>query len=89
MSEEDIKQFKLNVDPERHVDCTLESTGIYVRALSPKGRHMNVDIIRLDEESLRKWLKSHGGDNTYAEDVVCILLGHYIHKDKELDNDKD
>jgi hypothetical protein len=30
----------------------------------------------LDKESLLLWLRSRGGKNTYAEDVVGILLDH-------------
>lgn len=50
-------------------------TGIYVRAKTPTGWD-SVDIAILDKESLRVWLRSRGGDNPWAEDVVGILLGH-------------
>jgi len=52
------------------------ATGIYVRALSPEGKWMSVDIALLDKESLLSWLRSRGGNNPWAENVVGILLGH-------------
>jgi hypothetical protein len=66
--------MELTADPERgHLH---ESTGIYVRAKSDDGKWMNADIAELDKPSLLHWLKSRGGDNPWAEDVVGILLGH-------------
>jgi hypothetical protein len=51
-------------------------TGIYVRAMRPDGGYESVDLAYLDAPSLLGWLKSKGGDNPLAEDVVGILLGH-------------
>ena len=51
------------------------STGIFVRALN-NGHWESVDIAHLTKESLLSWLKSRGGDNPYAENVVGVLLGH-------------
>lgn len=56
-------------------------TGIFVRAQHEDGRWENVDIAALDKQSLLAWLKSRGGDNKWAEDVVGILLGHgHLHE---------
>jgi hypothetical protein len=51
-------------------------TGIYVRARRPDGGWESVDLAYLDGPSLLWWLRSQGGDNRLAEDVVGILLGH-------------
>lgn len=51
-------------------------TGIFVRARSEGGRWESVDISLLDAPSLREWLRSRGGENSWAESVVAILLGH-------------
>lgn len=53
-----------------------EATGIYVRAKSADERWVNADIAELDGQSLLAWLRSRGGDNRWAEDVVGLLLGH-------------
>jgi len=70
--------MELIVDPTRvsdHGQTHGISTGIYVRArLGDKwGSH---DIIELSLDSLRVWLRSRGGENEWAENVVCMLLGH-------------
>ena len=51
-------------------------TGIFVRAQVPGGKWDSVDIAQLDAESLLEWLRSRDGDNSLAENVVGILLGH-------------
>jgi hypothetical protein len=67
--------MKLKVDPSR--DQIDMHTDIYVRAWSESDdKWVNADIVHLDKESLLHWLKSRGGDNPWAEDVVGILLGH-------------
>lgn len=63
----------LIVDPARR--GVEEPTGILVRARHDD-RWVNADIAELDETSLTRWLKSRGGDNPWAEQVVRILLGH-------------
>lgn len=77
--------MKLKTDPEREQSFRSDgpSTGIYVRAWSDSDdKWVNADIARLDKESLLYWLKSRGGDNPWAEDVVGILLGHgHLHID--------
>lgn len=69
--------MELRIDPRRALSDSDESlTGIYVRAVDQKGKWRSADICELDKESLLSWLRSRGGDNPYAEDVVGILLGH-------------
>lgn len=63
----------LNVDNDRAA-CYRE-IGIPVRALDD-GKWVTTDIAHLDRESLLSWLRSRGGDNPWAENVVLILLGH-------------
>ncbi len=62
----------LRIDPSR---IGLTETGIYVRA-QHDGKWGSHDIAHLDLDSLRRWLRSRGGENTWAESVVEILLGH-------------
>lgn len=73
------------MDEDRgYLDLKVEDTerekivpsGIYVRALDNNGRWEAVDICRLDAASLLLWLRSRGGYNPWAENVVGILLGH-------------
>lgn len=72
----------LRIDPAREDrplwdwGPSLPDTGIYVRALNSAGRMESADIARLDRESLKRWLRSRGGQNEWAEAVVLILLGH-------------
>jgi hypothetical protein len=66
--------MELRVDPNRS-EKLADSTGIYVRAIY-LGKWGSYDIAQLDKESLLEWLRSRGGDNPWAEDVVGILLGH-------------
>jgi hypothetical protein len=70
------KPLELTVDPKRALAEDERATGIFVRARDPNGRIRNADIVELDRASLLVWLRSRGGDNPWAEDVVGILLGH-------------
>ena len=64
---------RFRVDPHR---SQFPETGIYVRAKDMADLvWVNADIAHLDRESLRRWLRSHGGDNPLAENTVLILLG--------------
>ena len=63
---------KLQADPKR---AYHRDTGIYVRA-ELDGKFDNFDIADLTAESLLKWLRSRGGDNSWAENTVGMLLGH-------------
>jgi len=65
----------LKIDPERN-GGKFETTGIYCRALNNLGFWVAADIMQLDKESLLEFLRSHGGKNEWAEDVVALMLGH-------------
>ena len=65
----------LKFDPNR-TEEKFECTGIYVRAININGNWDNADIGQLDKKSLLEFLRSRGGQNEWAEDVVGILLGH-------------
>jgi hypothetical protein len=64
--------------PDRGTDNGPASTGVFVRAQHPAGsqRWESVDIADLDADSLHQWLRSRGGENSWAESVVAIMLGH-------------
>lgn len=66
------------VDPSRLRDIgDIAGTGIYVRAYDEQHRKwMSVDISTLTFESLRRWLRSRGGQNPWAENTVGIILGY-------------
>lgn len=51
------------------------NTGIPIRAAGPE-RIGTYDIGELDRYSLHCWLRSRGGENLWAENVVLILLEH-------------
>lgn len=72
----------LRIDPARK--GKFETTGIYVRALDGTV-WVSADIADLDRESLIVWLRSRGGDNTWAENVVAMLLGHAVKCDDQGD----
>jgi hypothetical protein len=63
----------LRIDPAR---THLPATGICVRALGAGVKYDSVDIAHLDKTSLWQWLRSRGGENMWAENVVALLLGH-------------
>jgi hypothetical protein len=73
----------MNVDPKRW-QMVIDNpairdgyeTGIVVRAKLKNGKIDAVDIAFLDKDSLLKWLRSRGGQNEFAEEVVLVLLGH-------------
>jgi hypothetical protein len=74
---EDIRLEDLHGDPERGDG----STGILVRAR--RGEHWcSMDIGELDRDSLMRWLRSRGGENPWAENVVLIMLGHKAEQPK-------
>ena len=66
----------LCVDPQRENGETGE-TGIFDRAMR-EGRPGSYDIATLDRDSLFRWLRSRGGANPWAENVVATLLGHKL-----------
>lgn len=66
--------FDDTIDPFDHLEAP---TGIHIRAKDPKtGRFKSADIYYLDSASMLAWLKSRGGNNRWAENVVGILLGY-------------
>lgn len=65
--------MKLEIDEERSSEKF--KLGIPIRA-SLDGRHGTYDIGQLSKQSLLEWLRSRGGDNPWAEDLIGILLGH-------------
>jgi len=71
-------------DPDRR---HYPETGIPVRALDGD-RWSDVDIAHLRKESLLAWLRSRGGDNSWAESVVLLLLGHELTPTVWVDWDK-
>ena len=74
--------MNLKIDPARLAlnetpfAAPSQETGICVRAQDARGDFRRVDIVCLDRQSLVVWLRSQGGENVWAENVVLILLGH-------------
>ena len=62
----------LKVDAKRKQQF---ETGIFVRAKDGE-EWINADISTLDKGSLLESLRSRGGDNPWAENVVGIFLEH-------------
>ena len=65
--------MELRTDEDREGEF---DTGIYVRAKRADGAYGSVDIGELDKASLLTWMRSRGGENTWAEDCVGLLLTH-------------
>ena len=65
--------MELQVDPNRMRH--MKGTGIFIRAKND-GKWDSVDIAALDKKSLLSFLRSRGGENEWAENVVGILLFH-------------
>ena len=67
----------LHIDPQRAVMAeNFPRTGIFVRAKDQGGKHQSVDIALLNKASLLALLRSRGGQNEWAENMVGLLLGH-------------
>ena len=67
----------LHIDPQRAVMAeNFPRTGIFVRAKDQGGKHQSVDIALLNKASLLALLRSRGGRNEWAENMVGLLLGH-------------
>ena len=66
---------ELRVDQQRE-DNWSGRTGIFVRAKLPDDSFGSVDIGELDRASLHAWLRSRGGKNIWAENLVLELLEH-------------
>lgn len=78
------------IDPESAsdpFDYIPAPTGIYIRTEDPNTSRVKTgDIYYLTSDSLLSWLKSRGGDNQWAEDVVGILMGHgHLHGPEEIE----
>lgn len=69
-------QLALYVDPARRFAVYSNATGIFVRANDRTGHFINIDIAQLDRASLLRWLRSRGGDNPWAENVIGQMLGY-------------
>lgn len=61
----DKSRYKPDSDP----------TGIYVRGLL-NNQWISTDMYFLDVESTLVWLRSRGGANLWAENLILLLLGH-------------
>ncbi len=61
--------MRLKVDPER---ASRSDTGVHVEA-EYNGEVGGQDLARLDEASLRFWMRMSPGR---AADLACLLLGH-------------
>jgi hypothetical protein len=70
----DEKKVELKTDPER--EGIAKKTGIFIRAKGSNGKWDSFDIAELDTTSLKAWLRSRGGENIWAENVVLVLLDH-------------
>lgn len=72
------------MDDEYNVDMDRLSfeCGIPVRA-KRDGKFGTHDLAELDTDSIKRWLRSRGGANEWAENTVLILLHHNAHADKE------
>ena len=66
---------ELRVDPKRK-DNWAGKTAILVRAKLPDGSFGPVDIAELDRDSLHAWLRSRGGKNLWAENLILAMLDH-------------
>ena len=67
----------LYIDPQRaEVAENFPHTGAFVRAKDQSGKHQSVDIALLNKASLLALLRSRGGRNEWAENMVGLLLGH-------------
>ena len=65
----------LTRDPNRS-NGEMQETGIFIRVQNADGSWGNADIAELDKASLLGFLRSRGGCNEWAENVVMALLGH-------------
>lgn len=65
------------VDEKRYSEMIKNgiNTGLFIRA-KMDGKWDSYDVFCLTKESLLDWLRSRGQENTWAENVVGILLGH-------------
>jgi len=68
---------ELKVDESRLNDrLRFQACDIVIMAMYPDGKIAQADVAVLDKASLLKWLRSRGGENKLAENVVGVVLGH-------------
>ena len=68
--------LELKVDPVRFAREELQdATGIFVRA-QLDGKWGSHDCVMLDAVSFRRWIRSRGGVNPFAEDILGLALGY-------------
>jgi hypothetical protein len=73
----------LHIDPQRaDMAENFPRTGTFVRAKDQSGKHQSVDIALLNKASLLALLRSRGGRNEWAENMVGLLLGHGAFHDR-------
>jgi hypothetical protein len=76
----------LHIDPQRVETAeNFPRTGVFVRAKDQSGKHQSVDIALLNKASLLALLRSRGGRNEWAENMVGLLLGHGAFHDRLMD----
>lgn len=67
----------LTVDLIRFQDPKYaEATGIFIRATTPSGKWVSVDIAELERDSLIQFVRQRGPASPWAVSIVLILLGH-------------
>lgn len=71
-----MSDIRYTADPKRFNMVLTPETAVCVRGCRPDGSFGNVDIAELDKSSLLAWLRSRGGHNPFAENLVGQLLGH-------------
>ena len=70
------EEAKYTMDAEREDYGSNYSADVEVTAWNPNSKQNQVcDIGMLNKESLYKFLRSRGGDNELAEDIVAKTLG--------------
>lgn len=64
------------VDVDFVDDPDFDVVEIPIRAQGDDTKYGTYDVAELDKRSLLEWLRSRGGVNSFAENVVGLLLGH-------------
>jgi len=72
----EARPYKVAEDRAHMVDDDKERTGIYIRAQMPDGSWVSCDFVALDAKSMLRFLRSRGGNNPWAENIVGNLLGY-------------
>lgn len=77
LSEESVYKTDAGTETGSNRAKGVPDTGIKVIGqLSDGSASKSYDIKYLDRDSLSRWLRSRGGKNELAEDVVRHMLGH-------------